>query len=322
MDTALSRSRLQGLYVTIPTMFHDDAEFSVDHDFIGRHVRFLIDGGCVTGSAVVLTGGAAGDFMTMTFDERVTVAQTVVKAAAGRVPVVMGGQTTSTLELVRLARAAMSVGAEYLQLSPPFYFAHTEGDFYEYVLAAAQAAPEVGLIIYNTYWTSAGVSTDLVQRLAEIPSVVGLKWACPDSGMMEFEQIVSTHSERFTIIDNQMRWLTSHVLGARSIEAFEANYWPQWAISMWQALEDGRYAEVQREMVRVAMPLHQMWTEIERYTSGNGYPVKLCLELLGMGSSRDRPPTRDVRGLYLDKARQMMLKCGVPGVQAAPPTAH
>ncbi len=314
MDVAAARSRLTGLYVTIPTMFHDDAEFSVNLDAIGRHVEWLIDGGCRTGNAAILAGGAAGDFMTMTFDERVAVAKTVVEAAAGRAPVVMGGQTTSTLELKRLARAASTVGAEYLQISPPYYFANTEGDFYEYVLAAAQAAPDLGLIIYNTYWTSAGVSSDLVKRLADIPSVVSLKWAAPDTGMMEFEEIVSEHSGRFTIIDNQLRWVTSHILGARSIEAFEANYWPQWAIGIWQALEAGRYAEVQREIVRVAMPLHKLWAEIERYTSGNGYPVKLCLEVLGMGSSRDRPPTRDVRGLYLEKARQMLVKVGHPAL--------
>ena len=316
MDAAALRSRLTGLYITIPTSFHDDPELSVDLDAIRRHVEFLIAGGCHTGNAAILAGGAAGDFMTLTFDERVTVAKTVVRAAAGRVPVVMGGQTTSTLELARLARAAVSAGAEYLQISPPFYFANTEGDFYEYVLAAAQAAPDLGLIIYNTYWTSAGVSNDLIRRLADIPSVISLKWASPDTETGAFERIVSENADRFVIIDNQLRWVTSHILGARSIEAFEANYWPQWALGIWESMEAGRYVEVQREIVRVSLPLHQFWAEIERYTSGNGYPVKLCLEVLGMGSSRDRPPTRDVRALYLDKARQMLVKVGHPGIVA------
>ena len=316
MDQAASRARLPGLYITIPTMFRDEPGLPLNLDGIRRHVNWLIDAGCRTGSAAILAGGAAGDFMTMTFDERVTVARTVVDAAAGRVPVVMGGQTTSTLELVRLAEAAVSVGAEYLQISPPFYFANTEDDFYEYVQAAGEAAPDLGLIIYNTYWTSSNVSGDLVQRLAGIPNVISLKWAVPDTGMGDFEQIVSEYSDRFVIIDNQLRWVTSHILGARSIEAFEANYWPEWALEIWRSLEAGRYAEVQREIVRVALPLHKLWTEIERYTSGNGYPVKLCLEVLGMGSSRDRPPTRDVRGLYLEKARQMLITVGHPGVTA------
>lgn len=316
MDQAASRARLTGLYITIPTMFRDEPGLPLNLDGIRRHVNWLIDAGCRTGSASILAGGAAGDFMTMTFDERVTVARTVVEAAAGRVPVVMGGQTTSTLELVRLAEAAVGVGAEYMQVSPPFYFANTEGDFLEYVQAAADAAPDLGLIIYNTYWTSANVSSSLVQRLADIPSVIALKWAVPDSGAMDLEQIVSDYSDRFMIIDNALRWVSTHILGARSIEAFEANYWPEWALGIWNAMEAGRYVDVQREMVRVSVPLHQLWNEIERYTSGNGYPVKLCLEVLGMGSSRDRPPTRDVRGLYLEKARQMLIKVGHPGVTA------
>src|SRR6476469_300465 len=106
MNPDEARDRLQGCYVTIPTMFRDDADLSVDLDAIRRHVRFLIDGGLVTGDAVLLAGGAAGDFSTLTFDERVAIVETVVAEAAGRVPIAMGGQTTSTRELVLLARAA------------------------------------------------------------------------------------------------------------------------------------------------------------------------------------------------------------------------
>ena len=74
-------------------------ELSVDLDAIARHVEFLIEGGCLTGTAVLLAGGAAGDFSTMTFDERVAVWEAAVATAAGRVPIAVGGQTTSTLEL-------------------------------------------------------------------------------------------------------------------------------------------------------------------------------------------------------------------------------
>ena len=312
MNTATSRSRLQGCYVTIPTMFRDP-DLEVDLDAIRRHVRFLIDGGLTTGNAVLLAGGAAGDFSTLTFDERVAVVDAVVVEAAGRVPIAMGGQTTSTRELVKLAKAAARAGAEYLQVSPPFYFGHTEGDFEEHILAAAEAA-DVGLIVYNTFWTSLGLSGAMVERLAEVPHVVSLKWSTPDTGAMAFEQIVSRFADRFAIIDNQMRYVTSHILGARSIEIHAANYWPQWAVRLWQMLEGGEYAEAQREMARVAMPFMALWSEMETFTSGDGYLDKLCMELVGLDSSRSRPPTRDVRPLYREKARRMLLDCGVPGV--------
>lgn len=118
MDRELARRRLCGCHVTIPTLFRD-GDMAVDLPAIHRHVRFLIDGGLTTGHGVLLAGGAAGDFSTLTFDERVQVAAAVVAEAQGRVPVVMGAQTTSTRELVELARAAARLGAEYIQVSPP-----------------------------------------------------------------------------------------------------------------------------------------------------------------------------------------------------------
>ena len=315
MNRDRARNRLTGCYVTIPTMFRDD-DLSVDIPAIRKHVRFLIDGGITTGTGVLLAGGAAGDFSTMTFDERVQVAQAVVEEADGRVPVVMGGQTTSTLELVRLVRAAEQVGAEYVQVSPPFYFAHTEEDFYEYVVAAANAA-DVGLIIYNTFWTSYGVSSEVVERLTQLPNVIGLKWSMPDKGNMEFEQVISKFSDQFSIIDNQMRFVVSHMLGARGIEVHVCNYWPQWGVKMWNLLETQQYIEAQKELIHVAMPFMALWQEMEQYTSGDGYLDKLCMELIGIGSSRCRPPTREVRAKYREKARKMLVEAGVPEVLPA-----
>jgi dihydrodipicolinate synthase/N-acetylneuraminate lyase len=311
MERQTARHRLCGCYVTIPTMFRDE-DLEIDLPAIRRHTRFLIDGGIVTGTGVLLAGGAAGDFSTMTFDERVRVAEAVVEEANGRVPIVMGAQTTSTRELVQLAHAAERLGAAFIQVSPPFYFAHTEADFYEHIAAVADV--NVGLVIYNTYWTSYGVSMEMVERLGRLPNVVGLKWSMPDKGNMEFEQVISRFSKQFSIIDNQMRFVTSHMLGARGIEVHVCNYWPQWGVRLWSLLENHAYMEAQQELVRVAMPFLALWQEMEHYTSGDGYLDKLCMELVGLGSSRCRPPTRDVREKYREKAWQMLLRCGVPGV--------
>jgi dihydrodipicolinate synthase/N-acetylneuraminate lyase len=232
----------------------------------------------------------------------------------------MGGQTTSTQELQRLVRAAERLGADYVQVSPPFYFDTTEDDFYEHVVAGADAGA-VGLILYNTFWTSLGMSSKMVERVAEIPYVVGLKWATPDTGFMAFEQVVTRFKDRFSIIDNQMRYVISHMLGARSIEIHQGNYWPQFAAGMWAMLERGDYVTAQHELVRVAMPYMMLWGEMEAFTSGDGYLDKLCMELVGLPSSRSRPPTRDVRPLFRERCRQMLLDTGVPNVAGAPAAA-
>ena len=242
---------------------------------------------------MLLAGGAAGDFSTMTFDERVAVGETVVdgRPAASRSRWAARRRAPWSCSAWSVPRRAL--GADYVQVSPPFYHAHTEGDFLEHVLAGADAA-DVGLIIYNTFWTSLGLSSALVERLADVPNVVSLKWSTPDTAMMAFEDMVTRFASRFAIIDNQMRYVISHMLGARSIEIHQGNYWPQFAVGLWQMLERGDYVEAQREMVRVCMPFMELWGEIEGFTGGDGYLDKLCMELVGLPSSRYRPPTRDV----------------------------
>lgn len=311
MDVERAKARLQGCYVTVPTMFRDP-DLALDLDATRRNVRFLLEGGIDQRYGTLLAGGAAGDFSTMSFDERLQVAEAVVAEAEGRVPVAMGAQTTSTLELKRLAKAAQRIGAEFIQVSPPFYFAHTEADFYEYVAEAAAAA-DVGIIVYNTFWTSAAVSFATVEKLVEIPNVVGLKWACPRTDAMEFEDVISTFAGRLTVIDNHLMFALSHMLGARAFEVHLCNYWPEWGIRLIDDLEAGRYPAVQRALVREAMPFYKLWVEIEQtFTSGDGYLDKLCMELIGLDSSRCRPPTRDIRQLYRQATRMMMRSTGVP----------
>lgn len=250
----------------------------------------------------------------MSLDERIQVTGAVIEEAGGRVPVVMGAQTTSTRELAMLARAAQRMGAEYIQVSPPFYFQATEDDFYAFVAAAADAA-DIGIIVYNTYTSSSAVDRGLVERLIEVPNVIGLKWATPTADFMEFEQVIVQFAHRLSIIDNQVRFVTSHILGARSIELHVCNYWPQWGVALWDLLESGRYREAQLELARVALPFYTLWKEMEKFTSGDGYLDKLCSELVGLDSSRCRPPTRDVRPQFRERVRRMLIECGVPGVE-------
>ena len=62
-----------------------------------------------------------------------------------------------------------------------------------------------------------------------------------------------------------------------------ANYWPEWGIKLIDAVDGGRWQEIQRMLVEEAMPFYKLWIEIEKgYTSGDGYLDKLCMELVGL----------------------------------------
>ncbi len=317
MDTTLSREKLQGCYVTVPTPFDDNDTFSINESALRTYVDFLISNGLASDTATFLAGGAAGDFSTMTFNERIKVAEIVADEVNGRVPLAFGAQSTSTLELVKLAQAAQSMKLDFIQVSCPFYFTHTEADFEEFVRAAAKAAPDVGIIIYNTFWTSSGVSFSMVDRLSELDNIVGLKWAAPRTDAMEFEDVCSHFSNRFTIIDNNLFFAFSAMpaMGARAFEVHLCNFWPQWGLKLIQEVNSANYTEIARMMTQEAMPWYKLWVDIENnYTSGDGYLDKLCMELIGLPSSRCRPPTRDIRQQYRKETMEMMRKIGVPNL--------
>ena len=315
MDYSQLKKDLEGLYITIPTLFNDP-DMSINEDGIRQHISFLRNNGINRQNAVLLAGGAAGDFSTMSFEERVRVAG-IVKEAAGEIPVAVGAQTTSTMELQRLAQAAEEIGASFIQVSCPFYFNHTQDDFYEHILAVSRSA-KIGLIIYNTFWTSAEVSFGMVERLIEIPQVVGLKWATKRSVAMEFEDVVQTFSSKLTVIDNDLLFPISHMLGAKAFEVHLCNHWPEWGVKLLATLEAGDYKQVELDMIKEALPYYRLWKKIEQtYTVGDGFVDKLCMELIGLPSSRCRPPTRDIREQYREEARQMLIQCGTPRVIAA-----
>ncbi len=311
----LLKKKLEGCYVTVPTPFKDEKDLPLNFDALEDYVEFLLGNGLDNNNCTLLFGGAAGDFSAMSFDERTALAIEGAKIVNGRVPIALGGQTTNTQELEKLAFIAKDYGYDFLQVSCPFYFQHTEDDFAEYITAASKAANGIGIILYNTFWTSTSVSNQLIERIIDLQNIVGLKWATPRTDAMEFEDVTSTYSDRFTIIDNNLFFPYSAMkpLNAKSFEVHICNFWPEWGAKLITEVKDKQFEEIARMMVEEAMPFYKLWVEIEtNYTSGDGYLDKLCMELVGLPSSRCRPPTRDVRKKYRQRTLDYMKKIKVP----------
>lgn len=315
MDYENFKKRLEGCYVTVPTPFKDTKDLPINYDALKDYVDFLLNNGLNNENSTILFGGAAGDFSAMSFEERVSLAKAGSKLVNGRVPIALGGQTTNTQELQKLAGIAKDFGYDFIQVSCPFYFKHTEDDFIEYVKTASIAADGVGIIIYNTFWTSTNVSGQLIEKIADLKNIVGLKWSTPRTDAMEFEDVTSTYSNRFTIIDNNLFFPYSAMksLNAKAFEVHMCNFWPEWGKKLIIEVKNKNFEEIARMMIEEAMPFYKLWVEIEaNYTSGDGYLDKLCMELVGLPSSRCRPPTRDIREKYRQRTLDYMKKIKVP----------
>jgi len=307
MDRPKTIRRLTGCYIALPTLFHD-ADLELNLPGMRRHARFMVDGGLREGNACLLVCGAAGDFTVLSTDERVRIAEAVLEEVGDKVGIILGAQSTNFREVAALAKAAERLGAVAIQLSPPFYHRYTDGDLQDFFTAAAEAA-DVGVVIYTAYWVCP-MSLELIARLVEHPNIVALKLAAPTP--FDYEKGVRQFSQKLLVIDNQLMFVPSHMQGARGINTHPCNYWPQWGVKLWGLLESRKYVEAQEEINRVLVPYYDLAFEVERFTGGEGHLDRLCLELVGLDSSRSRPPLRDIRPLFRDKARKMLQACGVP----------
>ena len=95
-----------------------DEKLNVDHEFVGRHAKWLIDNSC-TG---IVTPGSLGESATLTFDEKLAIWTTVIDAVGSRVPVVAAIASLSTAEAVRLAERAADAGCSGLMVLPPYVY--------------------------------------------------------------------------------------------------------------------------------------------------------------------------------------------------------
>ena len=180
MDIQRVKQTLRGPMIPVVTNFNDD--MSIDHAGIRENVRYVIDHGVVKGNGVLLAVGAGGDFPMLSVEERKAVSRTIVEAAEGRTPVLVGAQDTNSTVTIEMARYAEEIGAYGVQFSPGYYYASSDGDCLRLFEAVHQATSKIAIMIYNTHWEGYDMSLRQLARLAELRRCVALKWSTPDSG--------------------------------------------------------------------------------------------------------------------------------------------
>ena len=121
-----------GVIPAITTAFQPD--YTVDHPFVARHARWLVE----NGSTGVVALGSLGESATLAFDEKVALLKTLVAALDGR-PVVAGIASLSTAEAIALARAAEAAGCSGLMVLPPYVYTSDWREMKAHVTAVIRA---------------------------------------------------------------------------------------------------------------------------------------------------------------------------------------
>ena len=160
--------KFPGIYVAVITPFTEQDE--VDYPRLHDHVEWLIQNG-IHGLVPI---GSVGEYASLTDDERARVVETIIKATAGRVPVMVGTGAPATRKAVFWARHARESGASALMALPPINYRPTKRE----VIAHYEALASVGLPIVaynNPFDTSTDLTPDFLNEMAHIKELVGVK---------------------------------------------------------------------------------------------------------------------------------------------------
>ncbi len=273
-------SDLRGLIPALATPLNED--FTVDTGGLKALVDYVIGGGAR--GIFVLSSTGEGPMLA---DEQRHVAVTAAaEAAAGRAPVLMHVPETSTERVLRWARLAPELGAQYIVSTLPFYF-HHEGqqtlDFY-HALADASRLP---VFLYNVpFCTGVHITHQQIAQLAAHPNIVGIKDSTQD--WRHFQKVIRIKQQHpgFLVFNGDEEALASTVfMGGDGGVLGLGNVCPALCTAVFEAAHRGD-VEAARRLQAELTDLQQMWF---CFACPSG-ALKMTLGLLGLAKPYVTPP--------------------------------
>ncbi|MCU0667770.1 MAG: 4-hydroxy-tetrahydrodipicolinate synthase [Myxococcota bacterium] len=266
----------EGVFTALVTPFRDG---SVDERALTELVELQIHAG-VDG---LVPCGSTGEAATLSHAEHQRVVEVVVAAARGRVQVIAGTGSNSTVEAVQLTRHAKEAGADGALLISPYYNKPTqEGILAHYTEVARQTS--FPLLVYNVPGrTASNVLPGTIARLAEVDQIVGVKESCGD--LNQIAHVLASVPETFAVLSGD-DWATLPMLtlGGKGVISTASNVAPGEVVDLVRAFRAGDLARARAVQFRL-LPLFDVL-----FCESNPIPVKAALAMRGTISEELRLP--------------------------------
>ncbi|MHA1535405.1 MAG: 4-hydroxy-tetrahydrodipicolinate synthase [Promethearchaeota archaeon] len=269
--------RPTGVMPALVTPFNKDDE-SINEENLRNLVNNLIDQG-VTGLVPV---GTTGEFVNMTFEERLRVIEIVVDETNGRVPVIAGTGETGTKLVIDATKAATDIGADACIIVTPYYLKPKAKGLYDHYFTIAEKT-DIPLVLYNIpACTGVELPWTVVEDLVDIENFVAIKDSSGD--YKYFSALLEKVSDKISVL---IGW-DENVLGALAGGAAgcilgSANVIPKVWLELYDHVENNRLKEAQTLQKKVQ--------KLARMLINSGaLGVKECLNMMGVPVGTTRRP--------------------------------
>src|SRR5438093_427416 len=233
---ATKGEKFAGLTVALITPFKGG---EIDYDALGR----LVDWHVEQGTDCLAPVGTTGESPTLDHEEHERVIAAVVERAAGRIKIMPGTGSNSTREAIRLTKFARRAGADGALLVGPYYNKPTQEGYYRHFAAVAEAC-DLPLVLYNIPGrTGSNILPETIARLAEVPSVVGIKEA---TGSLDQASHITSLCSLTILSGDDSLTLPLMSIGGRGVVSVVANLVPRDLKALVSAYDAGRTDEARQ----------------------------------------------------------------------------
>jgi 4-hydroxy-tetrahydrodipicolinate synthase len=273
-----------------------DATGAVDHAALGRHCDWLIRSGCTA----IVCCGSLGEAATLSFDEKLAIAATCLRAVGNRAPVVLGIASLSTAEAVQLARGAELAGCAGLMVLPPYVYSTDWREMKAHVSAIINAT-KLSCMLYNN---PLAYKTDfLPQQIAELaaehPNLHAVKESSGDA-----RRVTAIHAllrDRLTILVGMDDAIVEGVAaGAEGWIAGLVNAFPEESVALFEAAARGDKVRA-RDIYNWFLPLLRLDT-VPKFVQF----IKWVQAEVGRGTYIVRGPRLPLDAREIDNVREIL----------------
>lgn len=221
----------KGIIPPIATPLNEREE--VDESSLRSLVRYLLQAG-VHGIFVL---GSTGEFAHLTDREKQRAIDIVVSEVNGKVPVLVGAAEAGTKRSIFWAKEAEKFGANGVVAAPPFYYPLTESEVENHYSALASECNLPILLYHIPSTTKVHFSVDLVERLSELPNIIGIKDSTGNLSFV-FTLLDRMRGRNFVVFQgNDYLVAPSLLYGAQGAINSLANLVPSWFVAIYNAVQ-------------------------------------------------------------------------------------
>ncbi|WP_241757606.1 5-dehydro-4-deoxyglucarate dehydratase [Streptomyces sp. WAC00263] len=277
------REGMAGGVLSFPlTSFRDDGSLDLDS------YRTYLAAQVATAPGAVFPACGTGEFSALDEDEYRAVVETAVEVADGRLPVV-AGIGYGWAQALRFARIAQEAGADALLVLPHYLVAAPQDGLVEQLRQIA-AGTRLPLIAYQRDQVT--FTAESVRRIAEIPTVIGLKDGHSD--LDRLQRLTLAAPDGFLFFNGAATAeIQARAYAAIGVPAYSSAihaFAPEIAGACFTALRDGDDAAVNKLLRDFYVPL------VELRDRAPGYAVSLvkaAARLRGLPVGSVRAPLTD-----------------------------